>query len=184
MTRALLTLALLALVSPGCMSAELARVHRDLSRDLPAGRLSGGHALAFGQLTLGLARGIVGTDDAATAAALRHVRGVAVGTYALGEPLGTADLALPQAMERIVDRGWTPVVVARDDSTATFVFARQPGDVLRDLLVVSFEAGELTLVRLSGHLDAAVLEALQGDGDALLGPLHTALRQPGPTVSG
>ncbi len=184
MTRRFLTLALLVLVLPGCMSAELARVHRDLARDLPAGRLSGGHALAFGPLTLGLARGVVGSDDPATAAALRHVRGVAVGTYAIGGPLGTADLALPRAMERITDRGWAPVVVSRDDSTATFVFARQPGDVLRDLLVVSFDDGELTLVRLSGRLDAAVLEALQSDDRSLLGPLHTALGRPAPDVNG
>ncbi|HEX9952349.1 MAG TPA: hypothetical protein VGB53_11310, partial [Rubricoccaceae bacterium] len=88
-----------ALVASGCMSAELARVHRDVARDVPG--LTGGHAPAFGPLTIGLARRLV--DDPETAALLAHVRGVAVGTYALdGTP---ADLSLGEARARIEGRG-------------------------------------------------------------------------------
>ncbi len=172
--RALITLAAAALVSSGCMSAELARVRRDVGHDVPG--LSEGHALAFGRLSLGLARGFVGDDDA-TAEMLRHVRGVAVGTYALRDPLDAGALDLPDAVARIEGRGWTPVVVSRDSSNAAFVFSRGRGDAIRDLLVVSFDDGEMTLVRLSGNLDAALLAALRSDdGDGLLGPLRVAVR--------
>ncbi|HEX8384725.1 MAG TPA: hypothetical protein VF576_00995 [Rubricoccaceae bacterium] len=171
--RTLLALAL-AVALPGCMSAELARVRRDVGRDFPTGRLAEGHAFAFGRLSLGLARSVVGSDDPTAEAALRHVRGVAVGTYAIDGPVGADRLALPGAGARITRRGWAPVVVARDDSTATYVFARQPAGALRDLLVVSVEGSELTLVRVSGRLDEAVVDALR-QGDGVLAPVQTAL---------
>lgn len=173
MTRAAAALALAVLVgASGCMSAELARVHRDVARDVPG--LEGGHALAFGPLTLGLARRFV--DDPDTAVLLSHVRGVAVGTYALGD--APADLSLDQAQARIEARGWEPVVVSRDASGTAFVYARTRGDTVRDLLVISVEQGELTLVRLSGRLDAALAEALRSDGDTPLGPLRAAIGRP------
>lgn len=180
--RALLTLAACALVVSGCMSAELARVRRDVGRDVPG--LAEGHALAFGRLSLGLARGVIGSDDA-SAEILRHVRGVAVGTYSLSGPLDAGALDLTAAMARIEARGWAPVVVSRDTSEAAFVFSRGRGDSIRDLLVVSFGDGELTLVRLSGNLEAAVLAALRSDdGDGLLGPLRAAVRPEAPRASG
>ena len=179
MTRAAAALALAVLVgASGCMSAELARVHRDVARDVPG--LGGGHALAFGPLTLGLARRFV--DDPDAAALLSHVRGVAVGTYALGD--ATTDLSLGQARARIEARGWEPVVVSRDSATAAFVYARTRGDTVRDLLVVSVESGELTLVRLSGRLDAALAEALRSGSDTPLGPLPAAVGRPSGGPSG
>ena len=180
--RAAFTLAAAALVASGCMSAELARVRRDVGRDLPG--LGEGHALAFGRLSLGLARGFVGGDDD-TAEILRHVRGVAVGTYSLRDPLDAGALDLPTAMARIEARGWTPIVVSRDAAEAAFVFSRGESDTLRDLLVVSFDDGEMTLVRLSGNLDAAVLAALRsGDSDGMLSPLQIAVRPETPRTSG
>ena len=164
MSRALL--AALVLVASGCMSAELARVRRDVGRDVPG--LAQGHAPAFGPLTLGLARRVV--DDAETAGLLRHVRRVAVGTYALGGPLDADALTLPTATARIEARGWTPVVVSRDRTEAAFIYAR--GDTLRDLLVVAFDADAMTLVRITGDLDAVVRDALRGDGHSVLGPLR------------
>ena len=163
------------------MSAELARVRRDVARDFPRGQIADGHAFAFGRLSLGIARGAVGGDDPVTAEALRHVRGVSVGTYALARPADASHLALPHAVERITRRGWTPVIVSRDDSTAAYVFARQPGGTLRDLLVVTFEDQELTLVRIHGRLDAAVEAMLAGSGGSdLFGPLQAALGRSAP----
>lgn len=178
-----LLLAAVALGLSGCMSAELARVRRDVGRDVPDGRVAEGHAFAFGRMSLGLARHVVGRDSPVAAAALRHVRGVAVGTYAVDGPLDAGGLALTRAAERMARRGWTPAVAVRDDSTATYVFTRQPDGVLRDILVVSLDDGELTLVRLSGRLDEAVIEALaQGDGP--LGPVHAALGRRASPVNG
>ncbi len=172
--RAALTLAAAALVASGCMSAELARVRRDVGRDVPG--LAEGHAFAFGRLSLGLARGVIGSGDGSTEI-LRHVRGVAVGTYSLRDPLDARALDLPTAIARIEARGWTPVVVSRDAGDAAFVFSRGRADSIRDLLVVSFDDSEMTLVRLSGDLEAAVLAALRSsDGDGLLGPLRVAVR--------
>ena len=63
--------------------------------------LEGGHALAVGPLGLSLARLFAGDDGAADV--LRHVRGVAVGTYAVGE--STGGLALTEARARIEETG-------------------------------------------------------------------------------
>ncbi|HEX8298536.1 MAG TPA: DUF4252 domain-containing protein [Rubricoccaceae bacterium] len=165
MSRAALLLAV-TLAASGCMSAELARVHRDVARDVPG--LDGGHAPAFGPLTLGLARQFV--DDPVVSGLLRHVRGVAVGTYNVdGMP---ADLSLVQARARIEARGWEPVVVSRDSTDTAFIYARVRGESIRDLLVVSFDGEDLTLVRLSGRLDEALAEALRSeDGIGVLGPV-------------
>lgn len=175
------TLALLAvLVSlSGCMSAELARVRRDVGRDLPGAHLSEGHAFQFGRLSMGLARSVVGSDgdDAATAAALEHVRGVAVGTYTVNGAVDPQSLALPRTVERITRRGWTPVVVSREDDTAAYIFAREDDASVSDLLILSFEDQELTLVRLSGRLDEALRAVLASDDEqpALIGSVQRAI---------
>ena len=162
----LATVVLLGVALSGCMSAELARVHRDVERDLPG--IGGGHAFQFGRLSMELARGFVGGDDPAEKAALRAVHGVAVGTYALNGPVSAEALTLRQATARIERRGWQPVVISRDSTEATFLYTRSRGDVLRDLLVMSFEDGELTLVRINGHFDEATLAAMMESHD---GPL-------------
>ena len=181
MTRALLAAVALALVASGCMSAELARVRRDVGHDVPG--LGQGHAPAFGPLTLGLARRMIG--DAETAGLLRHVRSVAVGTYALGGPLDADALTLSTATARIEARGWTPVVVSREGTEAAFIYARGDtrGDALRDLLVVAFDADAMTLVRLTGSLDAVVRDALRGQGHGVLGPLRAVGRPDRPAAS-
>ena len=156
----------LAVALSGCMSAELARVHRDVEQDLPG--IGGGHAFQFGRLSMAVARRFAGGDDPATKAALRAVHGVAIGTYALNGPVSSGALTLRQATARIEGRGWQPVVVSRDGTEATFLYTRSRGDVLRDLLVMSFEDGELTLVRINGHFNEATLAAMMKSSD---GPL-------------
>ena len=173
--------AAVALAGSGCMSAELARVHRDVERDLAAparlgsARLGGGHAFQFGRLSAGLARSLVSRDNPAAAQALRAVRGVAVGTYALRGPLDPAALSLPVATEQIRRRGWEPVVVARDSVSATFIYARTRRDALRDLLVVAFADEQMTLVRVSGELDERALRALVRSDDGLMARLGGGL---------
>lgn len=178
-------LGVVALAGSGCMSAELARVHRDVERDLsgsanaPA-RLGGGHAFQFGRLSVGLARRVVGRDDPAAAVALGAVRGVAVGTYPLRGALDPEALRLDGASARIRGRGWEPVAVTRDSASATFVYARLSREALRDLLVVSFEDEEMTLVRVSGELGEEAMRALAHSDDGLLGLRRAVL----PVVNG
>lgn len=172
-------LAALAVAAPGCMSAELARVHRDVERDLgrsaQAARIGGGHAFQFGRLSVGLARRVVGRDDPAVAVALGAVRGVAVGTYTLQGALDAESLRLDGASERLRGRGWEPVAVTRDSASATFVYARLSRDALRDLLVLTFEDNEMTLVRVSGELGEEAIRALAHGDDGLLAGLGGAL---------
>ncbi len=178
MSRHVLTLALalgLGAAASGCMSAELARVRRDVAADLPEARIARGHAPAFGRLSLGLARQFVGTDDPNLHALLGNVRGAAFGRYRVGGAFSAENVTLARALDRARSRGWTPVVVAREDSTVTWVLSRDARDgTLGDLLVMALDHDELTLVRVHGRLDAAAL-AVAGDGildDALAGRQH------------
>lgn len=180
MTRALLTAALVGTLASGCMSAELARVHRDVSAEMPG--LGDGHAFQMGRLTMALAGRFVGDGDEARAA-LRSVRGVAVGTYALPRLVDAEALVLPGLSARLARRGWAPVVASREDGEAAFLYTRVRGDVLRDLLVVALDGDEMTLVRVNGRFDEASLAALTGS-DGLLGDAGPALRRVFPATGG
>lgn len=161
------------------MSAELARVQRDVRRDLPEADVAGAHAFAFGRLSLAVARAAIGGDeeDAQLVEALRHVRGASVGRYALRGTFDPATMDLSRTMAHASRRGWTPAVVARDDSSATWVLTRDRRDgSVGDLLVVTLEPGEMTLVRVHGRLEGAALAFLQsGDAPGELGPLGDLL---------
>lgn len=179
MSRLVLSLALAAALS-GCMSAELARVRREIGRDMPEARLASAHAPAFGRLSLGLARTVIGDDEPALRDALRHLRGVSFGRYLIGGTLDFQAVALDRTLDRVQRRGWTPAVVAREDSSASWILTRdgRDGD-LRDLLVVTFEDDALTLVRIHGRLDEAALALFSGsETTEALGPLRAALGTP------
>lgn len=173
----LLLLALLALPLNGCMSAELARVRRDVGRDLPQARLADSHALAFGRLSMWLARSVAGADDESLRLALRHVRSASVGRYPVRGAFDAPHVALTQTVAQAARRGWTPTVVAREDSSATWVLSRERRDgSLSDLLVVALSPKELTLVRVQGRLDAAALTLLaQGATGNVRSPLESVI---------
>lgn len=155
MSRAALLLAgVLAL--PGCMSAELARVHRDLAHDIPG--IGGGHAPAFGRVALGIARLAVGHEDEA-GTILHHVRSGAVGRYDAPADLGGFDAVdAPRAVARAQRRGWQPAVIVRSDTSAVWVLSRETRRGQTDLMVWTLDAEGLTLVRVTGHLEPMLRE--------------------------
>lgn len=147
------------LALPGCMSAELARVHRDLSRDIQG--IGGGHAPAFGRVALGIARLAVGDEDEA-GTILRHVRSGAVGRYDVPDDSRVA-LDAPRAVESARRRGWEPAVIVRSDTSAVWILARDARRGQTDLMVWSLDEEGLTLVRLTGHLEPMVRELIAGN---------------------
>ena len=173
MSRLALALAL-AVALGGCMSVELARVQRDVRRDLPHARLADAHAFALGRLSMALVRSAAGRgDDAALTHALRHVRGASFGRYAVRGSFDPERAQLPRMLDRARRRGWTPAVVARDDSTATWILTRDRRDgTLGDLLVATLTDEELVLVRVHGRLEGVALAFLNGaDAPVALGPV-------------
>lgn len=159
MTRRLLLGLIVGATLSGCMSAELARVRRDVGHAAPEARLANRSAPHLGRLPLALARAFVDGD---TRDLLRPVRGVAIGRYAARGPLRADALDLGPTEARLLARGWEPVVVVRDSAETTQIYARMRGDVLRDLLVVSLDADGLSLVRVLGQIDGDALARLTG----------------------
>lgn len=156
MSRLLLLALALATGASGCMSAELARVRRDLAADLPQASIARGHAPAFGRLTMGLANLVV-PNDADVNDILVHVRSGSFGRYNVGTLPNLEAADAPRALARARARGWAPVVTVREDSSAVWILARTARDgTVGDLMVWNLDEEGLTLVRVTGRLEDLV----------------------------
>lgn len=158
MTRVLL---LLALVLSGCTSFELTRVRNSVDRT-PGVEIGEGYALSFGRLSVGTVRqGLRMSDDddgqsKALRDALGHVRKAQFARYRVESAPPLDEVETPPVVRRYVRKGWMPAVVARDGDAAVWILAKDRGDELRDLLLVTLLPDELIIGKLSGDLtDAA-----------------------------
>ena len=149
----------------GCTSFELSRLRNGLARDAGGAEVGPGYALSFGALSMGTARTALAIGDegdegtAAARALLRHVRRVQFGRYPVRGAFDGRLVETPAALRRYERRGWVPVVVVRDSSSATWIYAQERDADLRALLLVVFTPEELVLARVSGNLTAGVLAA-------------------------
>lgn len=161
-----LLFALLPLLLTGCTSFELARVRNDLARQLPDAKIGSGYSVSFGGLTLGLGRwlaGFAGDDDGELAqVALREVRRVQFGHYDVEGAVDGARLVMPERLRHYVeDEGWVHLATYREGGEAGWVLYRERGDAITDLFAVVLSDEELVLARVSGRLDALVLNVLE-----------------------
>lgn len=166
MPRRLFAFAFLLLLLPGCTSFELTRVRNDLARQVPEAEIGEGYAMAFGSISMGLARlfaGFADDEDGEIAqVALREVRKVSFGRYDINGTLDGTRLTMPSRLRDYVDeREWMHLLSFRDVHEAGWVLYRADGDEITDLFVVVFESEELTLARISGNLSALVLNVLE-----------------------
>ena len=164
-SRILVFTTLLFLLS-GCTSFELTRVRNDLARQMPEAEIGEGYAMAFGSISMGLARlfaGFADDEDGEIAqVALREVRKVSFGRYDIHGAVDGTRLTMPARLRDYVDdRGWTHLLTFREAQEAGWVLYRADGEMITDLFVVVLAPEELTLARVSGNLSALVLNVLE-----------------------
>ena len=157
----------------GPPSAE--QVRFEIERQLPGARFVPEDHLHLGRLSLGLLRWLAGFDhdkgDEKDMALFRAISGVEIATYKV-RSLPTLDgFRLPEGLEhRLYEEGWTTMVRSEEKDEHTWVLYRsdhagRPGrgehpEVIRDLYIVCLDSSELSLIRVSGHLDQLMAAAL------------------------
>jgi hypothetical protein len=174
-TRALFMAATLSLLTlgNGCMWApELTEVKRDIAGQLPDVSFRKNLTLSLGPLTMALARTVSGfIPDAGEARTyLRDVSKVQVAVYETRGDVRAASLQTPARLQQLLDDGWEMAVRVREDNEMVWLLYRVDGDSVREMFVVVLGDEELVLVRVKGHLERIMAQALEdiNDGDGFL----------------
>jgi hypothetical protein len=154
----------------GPPSAEVVRL--EIERQLPGARFVPEEHLRLGRFSLGLVRWLAGFDhdkeDEKDIALFRAISGVEIATYKVRSLPALDGFRLPVELEhRLHEEGWTLMVRSEEKDEHTWVLyrgARGAGanapEVIRDLYVVCLDPKELSLIRVSGHLDKLMAAAL------------------------
>ncbi|HEV7516919.1 MAG TPA: DUF4252 domain-containing protein [Thermoanaerobaculia bacterium] len=154
----------------GPPSAE--EVRGEIERQLPGARFLPEDHLRLGRFSLGLVRWLAGFDhdkeDEKDRALFRAISGVEIATYKVRSLPSLEGFRLPEKLERrLREEGWTLMVRSEEKDDHTWVLyrgARGTGantpEVIRDLYVVCLDPKELSLIRVSGHLDKLMAAAL------------------------
>ncbi len=161
------TLSLLAL-SNGCMWApELTEVKRDIAGQLPDVTFRKNLTLSLGPLTMLLARTVTGfIPDASEARPyLRGVSKVQVAIYETEGDIHAASIETPARLQELIDDGWEMAVRVRDEDEMVWLLYRIDGESVREMFVVVMDDEELVLVRVKGHLERLMAEALENIDD-------------------
>jgi hypothetical protein len=158
----------LSFVVAGCGgSPSVEQVRWELQRRFPEARFEREEHIRLGRISMGLIRGLVrmvpGKVDGQEF--LSAVHRIDVATYRVSS---LPDIDRLQGETRFADQlakaGWTTVVRTRENDERAWVYVRSDdAGVMRSLFVVALEADELTLVRLDGRIDEALMEAIARD---------------------
>ncbi len=158
-------LALAACAGPP--SAE--EVRGEIERQIPGARFERSEHLRLGRVSLRLVRWLASFDDdpqdRKDRELLSAISGVEVATYKVLSLPPVESLRLPQTVERrLLANGWTTMVRNEEKNEHTWILYRGAGgahpEVIRDFYIVSLDTKELALVRVSGHLDKLMAEAM------------------------
>lgn len=160
-------LALVVLLG-GCVeSSMVARTRMELEDEIPEAEFERDFALRLGRVSTAVVKPIAFfalDDEEGEAGFLRKIKRVHFATYQVSgfpEDLGTRELtSLDRRMRK---QGWNRVVRTRDESDVTWVFARENGDEIRDLLVVALSDDEMVIVRVGGRLDQMMADLIADD---------------------
>jgi hypothetical protein len=162
-----LLLLLAAATLAGCASTPSAEeVRGEIERQLPGARFERAEHLRLGRFSLGVLHGLASFDhdknDEADRALFRAISGVEIATYKVRSLPAHDSLNLPDKLARqLRDGGWTTMVRNSEPNEETWVLYRGKNqEVIRDLYVVSLDAKELSLIRVSGHLDRLMVAAM------------------------
>jgi hypothetical protein len=161
-------LLVLTFLLAGCGgSPSVAEVRGELERRFPEARFEPEEHVHLGRFTLGLLHGVArlaanDEHDRQGVAMFNQIQGVDFASYKVRNLPDLDRLAADTRFETELKRhGWSLMVRTREEKESTWVYVRGTADgVLRNLFVVSLEAGELTLVRVDGRLDRMLAMAM------------------------
>lgn len=161
-----------AVCCAGCFGAsrEFNALQRDVATSLNV-TVEETQSFGFGRLSLGMARGMLGlaaeADDPDADLAARMigmVRSLEVGCYQIqnnGHQHGMTSLR--QIDEVLANAGMETMIRHVDEGELVTIYIQIKRNRLRQMLIVSVDDTEMTLVRLRGRLDEAVALALNSE---------------------
>jgi hypothetical protein len=164
---AFLAVALALAACAGPPSAE--EVRGEIERQIPGARFERAEHLRLGRFSLGLVRWLASFDhdkeNEKDRALFSAISGVEIATYKVRSLPVIESLRLPENVERrLHEEGWTTMVRSEEKGELAWILYRGAGgahpEVIRDFYIVSLDAKELALVRVSGHLDKLMAEAM------------------------
>lgn len=95
-------------------------------------------------------------DDPETQALLRGLEGVRVRVYEIDGDAGRVSARLASMSDRLVDDGWVPVAVMREQGEQTWMLVKGGGMAFDGLTVISTDGEEAVVVNVMGHLHPAM----------------------------
>ena len=160
----LLVLISISLLSLGCFTTS-ARMHSfadAIEQDLPDIELDHQFGVTLGRMSLGLVKGVakwgVDKDDEAAFEIFRGVKKVEFATFeASGNNYDDFPYRLEESLEH---KGWQTLARFREHGELGWIVYRMRNDKLKNVIVMTLEDEELTLVRLGGRLDKVLRAAL------------------------
>ncbi|MDH5627520.1 MAG: DUF4252 domain-containing protein, partial [Candidatus Krumholzibacteria bacterium] len=96
---------------------------------------------------------------------LRGVSKVQVAIYETEGNVHAATIETPARLQEMIDDGWEMAVRVRDEDEMVWLLYRIDGDSVREMFVVVMDDEELVLVRVKGHLERLMAEALENIDD-------------------
>lgn len=149
--------------SAGCMWApDLARVCRDLEKQVPGASFDREFAMTLGPVSLAFAKMVTAfIPDAREARGyLRDVSRIEVAVYEVTAMPTIDGVRMPNHLQRLRDEGWETAVKVRDDDNIVWLMYRIEKNAIREMYVVVLDSDELVLVKARGRLDRLAARAL------------------------
>lgn len=177
--RRLLTLAVLALTTPGCIfwARNLEPIRREVEAVAPRSHFHPGLQLHLGRLSMGLARRIVQAtaedeEDRQVASLLSHVNGVEVALYEVEGLEPYEARRFTRELVRVGERrGWQLATRFQDEEAMGSVHFELRGESIHGIWIFVLEEDSLVMTRLRGRLDQALAEAIALHGREISGEL-------------
>ncbi len=176
----------LACIAGGCASSAGSLLYTSslVESQLGPSRLEPDEYLRLGPVRMSLLRGLVrvlGDEvDPEARAILSDTKRLEVASYQIEPGLdGSVAIDLGDLERELSVRGWSRMVMERDDGELTLVMVREDGrGRMRGMYVVSIDHGELEMVRIEGTLDRAIAMAMAEDTGAVIEAAGSGSRTP------
>ena len=155
-------------VAAGCASAPTSSdVARSVEQTHPQCAVQRETKMVLGRTKLWAVRSLLnltGEDAGGEARTiLSHLRRIEISTYSLepGCELRRGNMA---AISRFESKGWRPMITDLADDDLTWILVREDNaGETAGMLVISVDSHELEVVRLDGHIDDVLMEAVSRD---------------------
>lgn len=169
-SRLLPALVALAALLGGCVeSSMVARTRMDFEDELPETEFEKEFAIRLGRVSTAIIKPVAffaleNEEGEGEAQFLRKIKKVHFASYLVdGFPEDLDAHSLGSLDERMRKQGWDRMVRTRDSDEITWVFVRENGDEIRDLLVVALADDEMVIVRVGGRLDQMMADLIAED---------------------